>query len=342
MQNAPRTVLSRGRFAAGSALALATIGLVPSRARAADFSFKFGTDTPVDHPSNVRGTQAFDAIRKETGGRVDIALFPNNQLGGATQMLTQVRSGALTFMLVDGVTLGSVVEAAAIQGVGFAFKNSQAAFAATDGDLGAYVRGEIEAKGMFAFRKVFLNGMRQVTASPRAIAGPDDLANFKIRTPPAKMSVDLFKSLGASPTPMNFNEVYTSLQTHVVDGQENPLAVIELAKLFEVQKYLSVTNHMWSGYWLVGNQDAWKSLPPDLQATVSKNFDAYADAQRKDTNALNTTLVDKLGAQGMVVNRPDPGPFRAKLVPYYQYWKGEFGATGWGTAREVLGKAGMR
>jgi tripartite ATP-independent transporter DctP family solute receptor len=241
-------------------------------------------------------------------------------------------------MLVDAVTLGAVVDAAAISGVGFAFKNTQVAFTAMDGDLGAYVKAEIEAKGMFAFRRLFLNGMRQVTASPRAITGPDDLSNFKIRTPPAKMSVDLFKTLGASPTPMNFNEVYASLQTHIVDGQENPLAVIELAKLYEVQKYLSVTNHMWSGFWLVGNQDAWKALPPDMQAVILRNFDSFALAQRKDTDALNMDIIAKLATQGMSVNRPDPAAFRARLVPFYQYWKGEFGNTSWSLLEKYSGK----
>ena len=330
--------VSRKRFAAGSAAAFASIALLPSRVRAADFNFKFGTDTPVDHPSNVDGLKAFDQIRKETNGRVDIQLFPNNELGGATQMLTQVRAGAMTFQLIDGVTLGSVVDLCGIQGVGFAFKNTAAAFVAMDGDLGAAIRKEIEAKDMYVHPRMFLNGMRQVTASPRAIVTPDDLSNFKIRTPPAKMSLDLFKSLGASPTPMNFNEVYTSLQTHVVDGQENPLAVIELAKLFEVQKYLSVTSHMWSAFWLIGNADAWKSLPPDLQATVARNFESYALAQRKDTDLLNTTLVAKLQSQGMAVNKPDPAAFRAKLGPFYQRWKAEFGDSAWSLLEKYTGK----
>ena len=332
------THLPRARFAAAALAALGSIAVLRRPARAAQFAFKFGTDTPVDHPSNTNGKRIFEQLLKDSGGRVEIALFPNNQLGGATQMLTQVRSGALTFQLIDGVTLGSVVDVAGIQGVGFAFKNSQEAFAAFDGDLGAHVVREILAKDMYCFRKIFLNGMRQITSSRSAVAAPADLDGFKIRTPPARMSLDLFKSLGAAPTPMNFNEVYTSLQTHVVDGQENPLAVIELARLFEVQKYLSVTNHMWSGYWLVGNAQAWKSLPPDMQAMVEKSFAQYALAQRAETDKYNVTLQAKLAAQGMAINSPDPAPFKAKLGPFYARWKAEFGPVAWGLLEKYAGK----
>ncbi|MBD5655798.1 MAG: TRAP transporter substrate-binding protein, partial [Candidatus Eremiobacteraeota bacterium] len=302
--------LSRRRFTAATLATLGSIGLIRQRASAAQFSLKFGTDNPAQHPSAVEGLKTFDAIRQETHGNVDIQLFPNNQLGGASAMLQEVRTGALHFMLIDGVTLGDLVDVAAIQGVGFAFHDTAHALTAFDGDLGAYVHGEINKKDLYAFRSIFLNGMRETTSSKGAITGPESFENFKIRVPPAKMSVDLFHSLGASPTPISFNDLYTALQTKVVDGQENPLANIDTARFYEVQKYLSLTNHMWSGFWLIGNQDAWNGLPADMRGIVERNFAKYATAQRKATDNLNTTLAQQLAKKGLTVNSPPLSPFR--------------------------------
>jgi tripartite ATP-independent transporter DctP family solute receptor len=330
--------LTRGRFAAGSAAALASIALVRGKARAAEFTLKFGTTEPVDSPVNLLGTKAFDRIRKETNGRVDIQLFPANVLGGLSAMVTQLRSGALHFCTVDGITLSTVVEAAAIQGVAFAFKDAAHGFTAFDGDLGAYVRKEIQAKGLYAHDRMMVIGMRQITSNLRPIQKPEDLVNFKIRTPPGRLSLDLFRAFGASPVPMNFSELYTSLQTHVVDGEENSLNLINQGRFFEVQKYLSLTSHQWSGYWLCGNLEAWNALPADLQAIVTRNFITYAMQQRAATERLNGTLRTALAQHGMAVNDVDPGPFRARLASFYQSSKAEFGPTAWPLLEKYSGK----
>ncbi len=156
-------------------------------------------------------------------------------------------------MTLDGGILESVVPVAAVQSVGFAFKEPQDAFRAFDGKLGAYVRSEIAAKGLHPFDKIWENGMRQITSSAKQVKNVEDLAGFKMRTPASKEALGLFKSLGAAPTPMNFSELYTALQTRVVDGQENPLANIEFGRFYEVQKYLTMSAHMWGGYWLLAN-----------------------------------------------------------------------------------------
>ncbi|MDB5027420.1 MAG: dicarboxylate transporter, DctP subunit [Candidatus Eremiobacteraeota bacterium] len=329
--------LTRGAFAAGSVAAIASVAIVRGKAKAADFTMKYGTTEPVDSPINVLGTKWFDRIRKETNGRVDIQLFPANVLGGLSAMVTQLRSGALHFCTVDGITLSTVVEAAAIQGVAFAFKDAAHGFRAFDGDLGAYVRKDIQAKGLYAHDRMLVIGMRHVTSNLRPIQKPEDLANFKIRTPPGRLSLDLFKAFGASPVPMNFSELYTSLQTRVVDGEENSLNLINQGRFFEVQKYLSLTAHQWSGYWLCGNLEAWNGIPADLQAIVSRNFTGYVMEQRQATEHVNTTLRTTL-AQHMAVNSADPGPFRARLGSFYQSWKAQFGPTPWSLLEKYTGK----
>lgn len=187
---------------------------------------------------------------------------------------------------------------------------------------------------------VFLNGMGEVTSSSKPIQTVADLDGFKIRTPAAKLPTDLFKSLGAAPTPMNFNEVYTSLQTKIVDGQENPLTVIETSRLFEVQKYLSLTNHMWSGFWMIGNPDSWNKIPPDLQKIALAGFKKYVQQQRADVEAMNDSLAQKLAKEGLTINKVDPSSFRAKLGPFYSRWKEEFGPSAWTLLEKYSGKLG--
>jgi tripartite ATP-independent transporter DctP family solute receptor len=331
---------TRRVFLTSSAAAFASIGIVRTPARAADFSYKAGTNQPVDHPLSVAMKDLWDTVRTETNGRLDVATFPNNQLGGDTAMMQQLRSGALHFMTLDGGILQAVVPVAGIAGIGFAFKDSAQAFAAFDGKLGAYVRDQIAQKGLFAFDLIWENGMRNVTSSTRPIHTAADLTGFKIRTPNGRLYLDLFTALGAAPTPLNFSELYTALQTHVVDGQENPLLNIEFARFYEVQKYLSMTSHMWSGYWLLANGDVWKGLPPELQAIVVKNARLTAQRQRAAVVKYNDTLAGKLSSQGMLINQVDRDGMRAKLGDFYKHWHAEFGDQAWTLLEQYAGKLG--
>ncbi len=334
---------TRGAFITSSAAAFASVAFVRAPARAAEFTGKAGTNQPVDHPLSVAMKDMWDAVRKETNGRVDVQVFPNNQLGGDTAMLQQLRAGALQVMTLDGGILEGVVPVAGIQSVGYAFADSGAAFKAFDGKLGAYVRGEIAAKGLHAFDKIWENGMRQITTSTRPVRNAVDITGMKIRTPNSKIALDLFKSLGAAPTPMNFSELYTALQTHVVDGQENPLANIEFGRFYEVQKNLSLSSHMWGGYWLLAESGWFNKLPGDVQAVVVRNASKYTDRQRSDVMKMNDSLVNKLKGQGMAVNaltEADRTSLKGKLGDYYRRWKGEFGTTAWDLLESYTGKLG--
>ena len=332
--------ISRGRFAAGTAAALASIAVIKAPARAAQFAYKYASNVSIDHPLNVRMKECWTAVNRETNGALEVQIFPNNQLGGDTQALQQLRSGALQFFTLDGGILQSVVPVAAIQAVGFAFTDSRQAFGAMDGALGDYVRDAIRAAGLYVHPKMWENGMRQITSSSKPIRSAADLDGFKIRTPPGALWVDLFKSLGAAPAPLNFSEVYTALQTHVFDGQENPYAIIDVGRLYEVQKYLSVTNHMWSAFHFLGNADAWKALPPNVQASVERNVAKYALLQRRDTQLRNESLAEKLVRRGMTLNRADTSGFRTKLSSsgFYTRWKATFGEKAWSLLEKTSGK----
>jgi TRAP-type transport system periplasmic protein len=311
-----------------------------ARAQAAEFSYKYANNLPDAHPMNARAKEMAAAIKAETNGKFDLQIFPNNQLGSDTDMLSQVRSGGIEFFTLSGLILSTLVPAASINGIGFAFPDYDTVWKAMDGDLGAYVRGEIKKAGLEVMDKIWDNGFRQTTSSTKPITGPDDFKGFKIRVPVSPLWTSMFKAFDAAPTSINFSEVYSALQTKVVEGQENPLAIISTAKLYEVQKYCSLTNHMWDGFWFLANRRAWEAVPADMRAIVAKQINAAAVLERADTAKLNAGLQKDLADKGLVFNQPVVGPFRDKLrsAGFYAEWKGKYGDQAWELLEKSVGK----
>ncbi|MBJ6123784.1 TRAP transporter substrate-binding protein [Microvirga splendida] len=331
-------IISRRTLLQGTASA-ALVGSFGARAQSAEFTYKYANNLPVTHPMNLRAKEAADRIKQETGGRVEIQIFPNNQLGSDTDMLSQVRSGGVEFFTLSPLILSTLVPNASISGIGFAFPNYDAVWKAMDGELGAYVRGQIEKANLVVMDKIWDNGFRQITSSSKPIATPEDLKGFKIRVPVSPLWTSMFTAFGSAPASINFAEVYPALQTGVVDGQENPLAIISTAKLYEVQKNVSMTNHMWDGFWFLANRRAWERLPEDLRAIVAKNLNQAAVAERADVAKLNAGLKDDLMAKGMVFNDPDPAPFREALrkAGFYAEWKKKYGDEAWSILEKAVG-----
>jgi tripartite ATP-independent transporter DctP family solute receptor len=309
-------------------------------AQQAQWTYKYANNLPETHPMNVRAREMAGAIKQETGGRFDLQIFPNSQLGSDTDTLSQIRSGGVEFFTLSGLILSTLVPAASINGMGFAFPDYDAVWKAMDGDLGAYIRGQIGKAKLVAMEKIWDNGFRQTTTSTKPIVAPDDFRGMKLRVPVSPLWTSMFKALDASPASINFNEVYSALQTKIVDGQENPLAIISTAKLYEVQKYCSLTNHMWDGFWFLANQRAWESLPDEVRMIVAKHINTAGLNERDDVAKLNASLQQDLTAKGLVFNRPDPAPFRDKLrsAGFYTEWQGKYGPEAWGLLEKSVGK----
>jgi len=327
----------RSMLAAGAALPLVAIHRRP--AHAAEFSYKYAHNTAVTHPLHIRTTEAAARVKEATAGRVEITVFPNSQLGSDTDTLSQLRSGAVEMFTLSGLILSTLVPVAAINGIGFAFKDYDQVWSTMDGKLGALVRGEVAKRGLYAFEKQYDNGYRQITSATKPIKTPDDLKGFKIRVPVSPLWTGMFTAFGASPTSINFSEVYSALQTKIVDGQENPLAIIDSGKLYEVQKYLSETNHMWDGFWMLGNKKAMEALPEADRAIVEREFNRSALDERKDIAALNSSLKSTLSTKGLTFSSVDPASFRAALksAGFYSEWRGKFGPEAWNTLEAAVG-----
>ncbi|SDA34641.1 tripartite ATP-independent transporter solute receptor, DctP family [Methylobacterium sp. UNC378MF] len=333
------TRLSRRGLLVGVAT-LPAFSILTRRGQAAEFTYKLATGQDPTHPVNLRGQEALDRIREATNGRLEIKLFPANQLGSDTDLLAQVRNGSVEFFNLATSILATFVPAASLPNTGFAFKDYDAVWTAMDGELGAWVRQQIAKTPILAVSKVWDNGFRQITSATREIRTPEDLKGFKIRVPPAPMLTSLFKALEAGAAPINFNELYSSLQTKVVEGQENPLAITATTRLYEVQKSCSLTGHVWDGYWILGNKRAWQRLPEDLRQIVSRELDRSATDQRADVAKLSESLRQSLTAKGISFIDVDRARFREALgrTSFYKDWKTKYGDVAWSHLEDVSGK----
>ena len=333
--------LSRRAVLAGSA-ALPLVAIGAGTARAAKYTLRLATGQAPSHPVNIRAGEAIARLAKATGGALEIKLFPNNVLGSDPDLITQVRSGGVDMINMASSILATLVPAAAITNLGFAFSGYPEVWKAMDGGLGHAIASEIGKRGITQVGRAWDNGFRQITSSKKPILSPADLKGFKIRVPPAPMLTSLFQSLGAAPSPIAFNEVYTSLQTGLVGGQENPLAIIYTAKLYEVQKFCSLSGHSWDAYLMLAHPASLARLPAKMREMVIAEFDRAGQEERADSAKLAANLQAKLTQHGMTFHSVDKAAFRTALrkTDYYPSWKAKFGPELWKTLESTTGALG--
>jgi tripartite ATP-independent transporter DctP family solute receptor len=311
--------------------------------RAADYKFAQYHNQAASGTLHKNLNAMWQAIAAETNGRVEATVYAeNNKLpGGDPDALKMLIAGEIQFFTLMGGIIGTVVPVAESQQLPFAFKSSSEAHKAIDGPLGRYIGEEMATKGMYLFPVAgFENGMRQVATIPRAIATPADFDGMKIRVPPGQMMIDTFSAFGAETVTTSANKIYDALQTGKVDAQENPLAILEGFKLYELVKYVSLTNHMWSGFNAMANLATWQSLPDDIKGTIERNFAKYVRAQRDDQEALNAALRQDFVRRGLVFNDVDQAAFRARLPAVYATWKERLGTKCWTLVEAEVGKLG--
>jgi len=290
--------------------------------------YRLGLNQPAESATAKRLAEMAEAIERETNGGFQLAVHPESRLGPDPQMFADLQAGKLEFFL-SGATLGGVAPASALPLLPFAFTTSRAVFAALDGGLGDVIRGELEKSGLHAFRHSLQNGFHHITTSNRAIATAADFAGLKIRSPGGAIAADFFETLGAKAGMVPFSGMYEALKEKRFDGQSDPLQVVLALKLDEVQTYLSLTFHWWSGFTLLVHPAAWAALPADIQWVVERNVEAYAKRQRADVEKINTEGEAALAERGMIVNRADASSIRRRLGDFYARWKAKFTPATW-------------
>jgi TRAP-type transport system periplasmic protein len=303
------------------------------------FHYRLGLNQPVGSPTVRRMAEMAEAVVRETNGEFLIEVFPESRFGPDPQMFADLRSGALEFF-VAGATLGEVAPTSALPLLPFAFRDSKAVFAALDGALGDQIRNELAQNGIRAFRHSLQNGFHHLTTSTRPIHNAADLAGLKIRSPGGAIARDFFEAFGAEAGYVPFNQMYDALKARSFDGQSDPLGVVLSLRLYEVQSYLSLTAHWWSGFTLLANGTAWRALPRDIQEIVDRNAGKFALLQREDIEQVNAAGAEELARRGMTVNAADTESFRAKLSGFYARWREKAGAATWHLLESYAGEIG--
>jgi tripartite ATP-independent transporter DctP family solute receptor len=275
--------------------------LVAFNVQAAEYTLKFANPVPKDH-SWGRGADKFSELVKEaTGGRVEIQVFHAGSLGKIREVLEMAKVGTVDFVLSGtGHVTGHVPELG-ITVLPYLWKDTETMFQALDGPFGEYLGEKLSAKG-FVVVGWWDNGFRHVSNNKRPIQKVADMKGLKIRSLPAKVHVDFFKALGAAPTPMGWTELYQGLQQGVVDAQENPPGMVYLGKLYEVQKYYSLTSHVNEPGNVLMSKASLNKLPKDLQLAVKVAAQKATLWQREINAKDNEALLETLSKDGMKIN----------------------------------------
>jgi tripartite ATP-independent transporter DctP family solute receptor len=333
--------LTRRAFVGSTALSVVALAACGRRAAAPEFVFTQFHNQTAESTLHRRLVEMWDAVGSETSGRVTTEVVPqNDQIAGSDpEALQMLARGEIQFFTLMGGILGNVVPVAEVQSVPFAFRSASHAHEALDGALGEYLREEMAAKGIVGFPVgAFDNGMRQIGCRLRPIRVPGDLTGIRMRVPAGQIFADTFAALGAEPVTINSSGIYEALRTGAVDAQENPLAYMEQFRHQEVTRYVSMTNHMWSGFNLLGHLPTWQRLPADIRDVITRNAAIYVRLQREDQQAANDAARAVLEDDGLIFNDTDPAPFRARLSGVYAAWKERLGTRCWSLLEEAAGR----
>jgi TRAP-type transport system periplasmic protein len=301
------------------------------------FHYRLGLNQPEASPTAQRLAEMAQSIGRDTEGELVVDVFPEGRLGLDPEMLADMRAGKLEFYL-SGALLGEIAPTSALPLMPFAFRDSQAVFAALDGALGERIRGELAQHGIHALRHSLQNGFHHLTTGTRPIRDAADLAGLKIRSPGGALAADFFQSFGAEAGYVPFNRMYGALQACQFDGQSDPLGVVLSLKLYEVQSCLSLTGHWWSGFTLLANNGAWLALPVAMRQIVERNLETFALLQRADVEAVNAAGAARLEALGLRVDTADIASFRVKLGGFYARWREKAGPEAWRLLERYAGE----
>jgi len=333
--------LSRRQLMLGTASAIGSITISSVSRVRSQVHYRQFHNQPADSTLHRSLIALWSSVKRESNDKFIVETFALNHKipGSDPQALDMLLSGNLEFFTIMGGILGNVVPVAEIQGLPFVFSNSQQVFAAFDGVLGNYLQKEIADKGIYAFsRGCFDNGFRQISNRTQPIQTAQDMVGLKIRVPQSPIFIDFFQSLQAETHTFNALDIYDAIKSGKVDAEENPLTVIEGFKLYQVQKYISLTNHMWSGFNLISNLKFWNKIPTDIQDIIQRNVVKYVSYQRQQQRIFDQSLTKKLKHQGLYFNQVDVKSFHNELVPFYTSWREHFGLTAWNMLESYVGE----
>jgi tripartite ATP-independent transporter DctP family solute receptor len=285
--------------------ALATALAAPlATAQVREHSLRLSTGDPEASPGPTANKRFAELVDKASGGKIKIKTYHSAMLGNDVQMQGMLQGGTVDFALVGAPTLVGLVKEFGVLDFPYSFRTAQEADALLDGPMGQALLKKLEPKGLvgLGFWEI---GFRQVTNSRRPITRWEDMAGLKIRTVQSPVFLDFFNGLGANATPMAINEVYTALETRAIDAQENPPSIVSTQKFFEVQKYLSLTSHIYTSYVLMASKKSWDKLNDEERRIITAAAAQAGGFERQLARTQNAALLEELRKQ-MTVNEPSP------------------------------------
>ena len=288
---------------------------------------KLGHVAPTDEPYHQAAEKFAELVNKNTGGAVQVQIFPNSLLGGQRELLEGLQLGSVDITLTTAAVLSSFLPKTQVIELPFMFRDREHVYKVVDGPLAKEIYAGDEQKKMKVI-DTWENGFRNITNNVRPIEKPDDMKGVKIRVMENKMYIEMFKALGANPTPMARGELFTGLQTKVVDGQENPLGQIYTSRFYEVQKYATLSGHTYSPEVVVFSLASWKKIPAKYQEEILKASAEARKFNRELSAKMDKEYVGKLRDKGMTVTELTAQqivPFQEKMMPVWDLFADKVG-----------------
>ncbi len=304
----------------GSASAAAS-GSTATAAGDAEYEMIAGTSTPDTHPYCLGMNKIGELVSEKTNGAVKLDVFGNSQLGSERDLLEGLQLGSLQMTCTSTAPLAGFTDAFLVFDLPFIFETTEQARAVLDSEVGQEILHSVDDQGLVGLAW-FENGFRNVTNNVRPITVPDDLKGIKIRTMENQMHMAAFSIMGADPTPMAMGDVFTALQQGTIDAEENPIPIVATNKFQEVQKYISMTGHLFSPTPVFIAKDYYEALPEEYQTAIQEAATEASPYQREQIDEQNVSGLEELTNDGMEANEPDKAPFQEATAPLYdQYIK---------------------
>ncbi|MBC7799590.1 MAG: DctP family TRAP transporter solute-binding subunit [Gemmatimonadaceae bacterium] len=283
---------------------------------------KAGHGGQTGHPTHAAMVRLADVIKDRTSGSVRMDVYPDRQLGEEREMVEGLQLGTVDLTAVSTGPLVSFVQQVGVLDLPFLFRDSAHAYQVLDGEVGREILGRFPARAMVGLG-FWENGWRHMT-SRGAVASPADLRGMKLRTMQNPVHIAAFRNLGASPVPMVWGEVFTSLGQGVIDGQENPLSVIYLNSLWEVQRHVTLTRHLYGPHLVLFSKARWDKLPAAARDVITAAMPEVTAWQRAEVTRLDAEAVNQLRGKGMTVTDVDTAPFQQAAQATYAQFKDRY------------------
>jgi tripartite ATP-independent transporter DctP family solute receptor len=303
------------------------------------FTLKYATSLGKESAYYKGAVALAQAAEELSKGRLKIQIFPDAQLGNDRDMIEGMQLGSIDLASPSTGAMGAVVPAATVLDLPYIFDDLAHAYRVLDGPIGGRIAKLFDGKGFHPLGYWEI-GFRHLTNKHRPVSTPADVKGLKLRTLPSEIHQKAWSLVGAQPVALDWTEVYNSLSTGVVDGQENPFNIIILGKLHEVQKHLSLTGHVYGTAPTSVSDITWGKLPPDLREALREAVRRSAGVQRQAASGNEAAQLEQLKKAGMaVIEKPDRAAFQAAMRPAWDLYVGRFGKDGQALIDAIRGEA---